>query len=80
MWTHTWDHLSRLLNSTDGTDTVSYTYDEGGQRVQRTAADGEVTTYVSKNFELDDEETRTFVYLGQMKVATKTTDLNPPSQ
>lgn len=75
-WTHTWDAHGRLSNSTDGSTTVSYQYDESGQRFAKIAPT-DSTLYVGKTFERDDNASRTHVFVRDLKLATKTTDLTP---
>jgi RHS repeat-associated protein len=52
IWTHTWDYQNRLASSTDGIDTITYTYDHSGQRAS--LANNTTTTYYpSKNYNID---------------------------
>ena len=46
-WTFTWSNGKRLKTATNGTDTISYTYEADGQRVTKTVNDVEHTYYYS---------------------------------
>ena len=72
-WTHSWDYKDRLLSSTNGTDTVEYAYDEGGNRVTKeNTTSGKMTVYVSKYHDIEDSTPKNHIYAGEMKIATET--------
>ncbi len=79
-WNHSWDYKDRLLSSADGSTTVNYEYDEGGNRVKKVnTSSGKETVYVNEYVDIEDSDPSTgsgpaavknHIYAGGMKIAT----------
>ncbi len=68
-WAHTWDYRDRLIQSTDGTSTIRYRYDDGVSRIQY--FDGQsTTTYLNQYFSYNGATTTKNIYLGSQLIAT----------
>ncbi len=71
-WTHTWDYRNQLSSSTNGTKTITYTYDHQGQRTRKEDTDeNKKTYYVNKIFDQEGGENKLYFRAGDMKVATQ---------
>ena len=71
--THSWDERGTMIQSTDGTDITTYTYDGSGQRVKKVFDDGattKTTIYVNDGYDVEDGVEKVFVMIGDTKIAT----------
>lgn len=79
-WTHTYNYQDRLTSSTDGAQTINYTYDNTGIRVTKeNITTGKQSSYVSKYYEILNGEIQRHIYAGDLKVATLTDTIEYPA-
>lgn len=70
-WTHTYDFNDRLISSTDGTQTINYSYDASGERTfKNNLTTSKKSIYVNKYFEITNGEIQRHIFAGALKVAT----------
>lgn len=73
-WTHSYDYQNRLTNSTDGSTTMNYTYDEGRDRVMKeNTSTNKKTYYIDKYYDLEGTTAKAHIYAGNTKLATHKT-------
>jgi len=72
-WVYGWDNKDRMISSTLGaTESLLYSYDESNIRVlKQNNTTGKKTTYISTLFEKEGDITRTFFYVGDLKIASQ---------
>lgn len=76
VFTHSWDHQNRLVSSTDGETTITYSYDEAGSRIKKSnAAAGSNTIYLNRYFDIENENAKEHIYAGELKIATGTSEI-----
>ncbi|MFA5946973.1 MAG: SpvB/TcaC N-terminal domain-containing protein [Patescibacteria group bacterium] len=69
-WTNTWDHRNQLLTSVDGTTTVTYQYDDAGNRVVQDGS-GATRIYPNSYYSVDGSNVDRNILVGALgSVAT----------
>jgi YD repeat-containing protein len=70
-WTHVYDLKNRLISSNSGATSLTYTYDESGNRIKKVnPAAAKTTLYISKFYDLEGSDQKKSIYIGDLKVAT----------
>ena len=69
VWTHGWDYRNRLTNSTKGTTTTSYTYNQDNARTKLVEG-SDTTLYPTDNYEIKNGIPKVYLSLGDITVAT----------
>lgn len=69
-WAHTWDYRNRLIQSSKGTTTVRYAYDDQDNRVSYSVNSLATTTTVNKYYEVTGATSTKNIYANGQLVAT----------
>jgi RHS repeat-associated protein len=69
-WTNTWDYRNRLIQSTKGTTTVRYGYDQNDDRVYYSVNGKATTTTVNMYYEITGATSTKYLYANNQLVAT----------